>query len=137
MNNQAEENLSLFSDEQLIELIDNIHDEIEQIKKKILPIKSEQMKRKLINLLNLTKEDLINVTNFNVFCKMKKSYGTRDEYAHTYEGNLKIRYDYNQEQSEKVSVYFNVNYLEEQTYYNIKTDRNKFRCYSNGANKSE
>lgn len=118
MDNQREENLDLCSDEQLEQLIKNIHNEIKKIKQKIVPIKSEQMKRKLIELLKLTREDLTNVTNFKLFCKLDKSHGTSDEYTHTYSGELKLSYDYNQEQSEKVSVILNASYLEEQTYYN-------------------
>ena len=45
MYNQSEENLELCSDEQLKQLIKNIQDEIKQIKQKIEPIKSEQMKK--------------------------------------------------------------------------------------------
>ena len=119
MNNQSEENLELCSDEQLKQLIKNIQDEIKQIKQKIEPIKSEQMKRKLIKLLNLTQEDLTNVTNFKVLCKLDKTYGTRDEYEHTYSGNLELSYDYIQLQSEKVSVSLDVTYLEEKNYYNM------------------
>ena len=84
MDNQREENLDLCSDEQLEQLIKNIHNEIKKIEQKIVPIKSEQMKRKLIELLKLTREDFTNVTNFKIFCKLDKSHGTRDEYAHTY-----------------------------------------------------
>lgn len=119
MNNQSEENLELCSDEQLERLIKNIQDEIEQIKQKIVPIKSEQMRRELINLLKLTREDLTNVTNFKVFCKLDKSHGTRDDYEHTYSGKLELSYDYDQLQSEKVSVYIDVTYLEKQNYYNM------------------
>ena len=118
MDNQREESLDLCSDEQLEQLIKNIHNEIKKMEQKIVPIKSEQMKRKLIDFLNLTPEDLTNVTNFEVFCKLEKSWGTSDEYSHTFSGNLKLSYDYNQIQSEKVSVSLNVTFLEEQNYFN-------------------
>lgn len=139
MDNQREENLDLCSDEQLEQLIKNIHNEIKKIKQKIVPIKSEQMKRKLIKLLKLTREDLTNVTNFKLFCKLDKSHGTRDEYAHTYSGKLELSYDYNQEQSEKVSVILNASYLEEQTYYNHHEPDREINSYVHvsGANKSE
>ena len=66
MNNQKEENLELYSYEELEKLIKNIHDEIKQMEQKIVPIKSEQMKRKLIELLNLSNEDLNNISNFEL-----------------------------------------------------------------------
>ena len=139
MNNQAEENLELCSEEQLEQLIKNIHDEIEKMKQKIIPIKSEQMKRKLIELLDLSNEDLTNVTNFNVFCKLDKSHSTTDEYAHTYSGKLELSYDYNQDQSEKVSVILNASYLEEQTYYNHQEPDREINSdvHVSGANESE
>ena len=118
MENQTEENLELCSNDQLKQLIKNIQDEIKQMEQKILPIKSEQMKRKLIDLLNLSNEDLTNVTNFEVFCKIDKSHSENDEYAHTFKGELKISYDYDIGQPKKVSVSLEATYLEEQTYYN-------------------
>ena len=118
MENQTEENLELCSNDQLEHLIKNIQDEIKQMELKFLPIKSEQMKRKLIDLLNLSNEDLTNVTNLEVFCKLDKSYSENDEYAHTFKGELKISYDYDIGQPKKVSVYLDATYLEEQTYYN-------------------
>lgn len=118
MENQREENLELCSDEQLELKIKTIQDEIKKMEQKIVPIKSEQMKRKLINLLNLSNEDLTNVTNFEVFCKLDKSYSENDEYAHNFKGELKLSYDYDIGQSEKVSVSLDATYLEEQTYYN-------------------
>ena len=120
MNNQKEENLELYSYEELEKLIKNIHDEIKQMEQKIVPIKSEQMKRKLIELVNLSSEDLNNISNFEVSCKLDKSYDPTqtDEYAHTYSGKLELSYDYNQEQSEKVSVHLTASYYENQNYYN-------------------
>jgi len=118
MENQREENLELCSDEQLELKIKNIQDEIKQMELKFLPIKSEQMKRKLIDLLDLSNEDLTNVTNFKVFCKVVKSHSENDEYAHNFKGELKLSYDYDIGQSKIVSVSLDATYLEEQTYYN-------------------
>ena len=101
MDNQREESLDLCSDEQLEQLIKNIHNEIKKWNKKLYLLNLNKMKRKLIDFLNLTPEDLTNVTNFEVFCKLEKSWGTSDEYSHTFSGNLKLSYDYNQIQSEK------------------------------------
>ena len=139
MENQREENLELCSDEQLKQLIENIHNEIEQMKEKIVPIKSEQTKRKLIELLNISNEDLTNITNFKVFCKVHKSHSENDEYAHTYSGKLNLSYDYDIGQTEKVSVYLDVTYLDEQTYYNHHEPdiSAKSDVIVNGANESE
>ena len=61
------------------------------------------MKRKLIELLKLTREDF-NITNFKIFCKLDKSHGTGMN-MHILILKLKLSYDYNQEQSQKVSFF--------------------------------